>query len=749
MRKWLGMIVIIGVLLFTWGVPGGPALASPPMQLAVTTVEPSTLSTSTGGILSIYGSGFSSASTVRLIGYGLLDTQFVNSTALRATVPGGLPAGSYDLQVSDGTSSITRAKAVQLIPPPTATPQPTVPAAPQAGQPHLMVRNYTIQPTQIKAGQDFMVTLHIYNDGSRASENTLVVFPGGTFLPLGETGHQLWQLHINATAVVTQMLRAPTTVAAGVQNIQVNLSGNDYEGNHYEFPQTLSVEVLGAPTYKASAPRLIVETAETNPAVIAPGDAFTLTLGLSNRGSRTATNVTVGTGNTLVIPTEGGNVSSVGTIKINEIITVELPLTLDQVESGGRQNLTLSFQYNDYEGNSYNEQQSVGIDIDTGLVGRPKLTINSYAVEPSDLVPGSHFTLTLTLSNQGERSATDISVGVGGTLALPGESSSTAFVDTLEPGGEQVVIFSLVLGQVDKAGRQGVPIDLKYNDPAGTKYTEQQSIGIDVNTGSLYQPQLLIESYTIEPTQLSSGDRFTLSLKLTNVGGGKAQRVLIILGGEGAEQLNVFVPAAASNIGFLAELEAGASTELVQAMIVDAKAEPKAYSVPIGLTYNDTYGNRKSETHRISLMVLRRPEFQVSFYMPFPSPAMTGMPFMLPIEVMNTGTSRISISLLEVTSEQLQIEGGSMFVGGLEPGLSWTVDATASAMEAGPAQVVVNIHYLDDFNQKQVISHTLDVEVMEGFDPNPFEPEEVLPEQPETFWQKVLRFLRGLVGLGS
>ncbi|MBN1933357.1 MAG: IPT/TIG domain-containing protein [Anaerolineae bacterium] len=735
--------------MFIWLALDAVALASPPMQLAVTTVEPSTLSTSTGGILSVYGSGFSAASTVRLIGYGLLDTEFVNGTALRATVPAGLPAGTYDLQISDGGSSVTRAKAIQLVPPPTPTPEPTTAAAPVAGQPHLTVRNYAIQPTQVKAGQDFMVTLYIYNDGSRASENTLVVFPGGAFLPLGETGHQLWQLHINATAVVTQMLRAPSTIATGVQNIQVNLSGNDFQGNHYEFPQTLSVEVLGAPTYTASAPRLIVESAETSPAVVAPGDAFTLTLGLSNRGSRRATNVTVGTGDTLVIPTQGGNVSPVGTIKINEIITIEIPLTLAQVESGGRRSLALAFQYNDYEGNSYNEQQSVGINIDTGLVGRPKLAISSYAVEPADLFPGSHFTLTLTLTNQGERSATDVTVGVGGTLALPGESSSTAFVDALGPGGEQAVIFALVLGEVDKAGRQAVPIDLKYSDPAGTKYTEQQSIGVDVNTGSIYQPQLLIESYTIEPTQLSSGDRFTLSLKLTNVGGGKAQRILIILGGEGAEQLDAFVPAAASNIGFLAELEAGASTEIAQAMIVDAKAEPKAYSVPIGLTYNDAYGNRKSETHRISLMVLRRPEFQVSFYMPIPGPAMTGMPFMLPVEVMNAGTSRISISLLELTSEQLQIEGGSMFVGGLEPGLSWTVDATAIAMEAGSAQVVINIHYLDDFNQKQVISHTLEVEIMEGSDPNIFEPEQVMPEQPQTIWQQVLRFLRGLVGLGS
>jgi|GEM_PF-466447 len=748
MHKWFGLILTLGLVLLTW--PFRQALAAPPAQLSVTTVEPSTLPASTGGVLSIYGSGFSSSSTVRLVGYGLLVTEFVNSTALRATVPPGVPAGTYDLQISEGGATVTRARAVQLLPTPTPTPEPTIATGPVPGQPNLTIRNYTVQPAQIKPGQDFMVTLYIYNNGSRASENTLVLFPGGTFLPVGPTGHQLWQLHINATAVVTQMLRAPATVPAGVQSIQVNLSGNDFQGNHYEFPHTLSVEVLGTPTVKAGAPRLIIEAAETTPAVLVPGDPFTLTLRLTNLGNRAATGVTVGTASSPVIPLQGGNVFAVGTIKIGQVITVHIPLVLDQAQKGGRQSIALALQCTDYEGNSYSEQQNIGIDVDTGLVGRPRLAIDSYVVEPASLFPGSRFTLTLILANHGERPAGNVDVSVGGTLALPGESSNTAFVNAISAGEHQAVTFSLVLGKVDQAGRQGVPIDLQYTDPVGNKYTDQQTIGLDVNTGSLYQPQLLIAGYTIQPTELSAGTRFTLTLQLTNVGGGAAQRILIILGGEGAEQVSAFVPAASSNIGFLGELEAGASAEIVQAMIVDAKAEAKAYSVPIGLTYNDTFGNRKSETHRISLMVLRRPEFRVSFYMPV-SNAMIGVPFMLPIEVMNAGTSRINIPLLELTSEQLQIENGSTFVGGLEPGLSWNIDATATAGTAGPAEVIVNIHYLDDFNQKQVISQTLEVMVMEGgMGPDgPFEPGPVTPEQPPTFWQQVLRFLRGLVGLGS
>ena len=80
----------------------------------------------------------------------------------------------------------------------------------------------------------------------KLAENTMVIFPGGTFLPVGENGHVFWQTPINATFIASQTMRVPSSVSNGVQSLQVNLSANDFSGAHYEFPQTLAVEVIGA-----------------------------------------------------------------------------------------------------------------------------------------------------------------------------------------------------------------------------------------------------------------------------------------------------------------------------------------------------------------------------------------------------------------------------------------------------------------------------------------------------------------------
>ncbi|RME35368.1 MAG: hypothetical protein D6793_07375, partial [Thermoflexia bacterium] len=112
----LGLVGAVGVVAI--------AMARPSEQLALTGAEPRTLLSTTGGTLSIYGSGFTTATVVRLVGYGLLDTTFVHPGALRAVVPPGVPPGVYTLEVSESGYSATLPAALTIVAP-TAVPTPT------------------------------------------------------------------------------------------------------------------------------------------------------------------------------------------------------------------------------------------------------------------------------------------------------------------------------------------------------------------------------------------------------------------------------------------------------------------------------------------------------------------------------------------------------------------------------------------------------------------------------------------------
>jgi len=629
-RRAVLLVVVLVAGVVTAGLLASQVRAEPLAQLALSGVEPDTLVSQSGGTLSIYGSDFSTATVARLVGYGLLDTAYANSTALQAVVPPGVPAGTYDLEVSEDGTSATLAAALTVVdatptPRPTKTPKPK--STPVPGRPILAIRNYSVEPARPVVGGEFLVTVYIYNTGSRAGENTMATFPGGTFLPVGETGHLLWQLHINHTAVVTQRMRVPSGLASGSYNLQVNLSANDWEGNHYEYPQTVAVEVIGVGTGR---PQLVIESAQTEPAILGPGDAFSLTLRLANRGSRTATQVVVGAASSeLAVPAGGSNVVAVERIGMDQVVTTTLPLVLGEVTQAGRSGLEIALDYSDYQGGSYGDRQSVGVEISTALADRPQLIVADYATTPGPLAPG---------------------------------------------------------------------------------------------------------------------DAFTLTLEVSNVGGGEAQRLTLTLGGEGGSGLAPFAPLQSSNVKFVPALAAGATVEVTQQLVVDGGADPGAYSLPLALAFDDARGTRHSDSQLISLLVRRRPHLQIGFYRPV-GMATVGVPLELPVEVTNIGRTLVNVSTLEMTSEQLEIQDGSLYLGPLDGGTSGSLEATGVAQEGGTAEVQVAVHYLDDFEQPQVVTKTFTVEVEEPVVVPESADEE--DEEKQGFWDKLLRVLRGLVGLGS
>ena len=605
-------------------------------QWEITGVEPDTLHSEVGGTLTIHGDGFTTTAQARLVGFGLLDTAYVNSVALRATVPPGVAPGAYDLEVtqvvtSEWTSRLLPA-AVTIVaatpaPSPTALPTPRPTTVP--GSPVLTIRNYSVEPSRVFVGREFVVRIGIYNTGSRAGENTMATFPGGTFVPLGETGHLLWQLHINHTAVVTQRMRAPSNLSSGTYNLQVNLSANDWEGNHYEYPETVAVEVVGI---GHGRPQMVIETARTDPAVVGPGDAFNLTLQLANRGDRTATGVLIGVASDeLAVPGSGSNYVALEPVGINHTRTMTLPLVLGEVTAAGRLKLDIALEYTDYQGGSYAALQSVGVEVQTTLADRP---------------------------------------------------------------------------------------------------------------------QLLIALYHTQPDLLSPGQVFTLTLNVDNVGGGDAERLTLSLGGETGSEMGPFAPYAAGNVSFVTTIPAGDSERLVQQLVVDGSAEPGAYSLPILLSYDDTRATRHTDSQRISLLVHQRPHFQISFYRPV-GLAPLGKPFDLPVEVINIGRRLVNVSTLEVTSQQMRIDEGSIYLGPLDGGTSGSIDAVAVADVGGPNELLVSVHYIDDFDQEQVVTTTLTVEVEKPVELPPDAEEPPAEEQKETLWDKIVRFFRGLVGLGS
>jgi hypothetical protein len=155
----------------------------------------------------------------------------------------------------------------------------------------------------------------------------------------------------------------------------------------------------------------------------------------------------------------------------------------------------------------------------------------------------------------------------------------------------------------------------------------------------------------------------------------------------------------------------------------------------------------------ITLLVYSLPSVDISFYRD-PGPLFIGQPNMLPIQIINLSRKSAVLGNLRVTAPNGFTENNVILIGTLDSGGYYTLDATYYPDTPGAVDLDITVDYTDDFGQARQISRTLPVEVIEFMPPEePFpnegDPGILVPETTESIWQKLWRFILGMLGLDS
>ncbi len=426
---------------------------------------------------------------------------------------------------------------------------------------------------------------------------------------------------------------------------------------------------------------------------------------------------------------------------------------------------------------------------------RPILAVDSYAASSTAVTAGQDLDFEITLVNWGSSAATNIVVEFGGADFQPRATGGVRVSAPLAPN-EKYKVFQPLTAATGIAGKPLVTLEVKvdYTDANGTAYNETFTITFPVAKPSgpfatatptasatpSPRPQLLITNYQIDIEALKPGLRFTLTLDVQNAGGANAQKVTAILGGGSSTgagggtggsgtpsgpgsggvsgaggSFDNFAPIESSNVQFIGDLASGASLTIKQMLIVNASTKPGAYPVKFSFAYTDDKGNSYTDDQVITLLVYSPPFVDVSFYRD-PGPLFANQPNLLPIQIVNLGRSSSVLGNMKVTGEGAEFINNSIIIGNLDVGGYFPLDANAIPSQPGPLELTITVDYVDDFNQPQVITKTLTVEVLDAplVDPGfpggegggGFEP---TPAEPESLWQKILRFISGLLGFDS
>lgn len=437
---------------------------------------------------------------------------------------------------------------------------------------------------------------------------------------------------------------------------------------------------------------------------------------------------------------------------------------------------------------------------------RPVIIVQSYGASSAEITPGQNLDFEITLANAGQSVASNIIATFVSGDFIPRATGGVRSVGTLSQG-QSSRFWQPLFATGDLSGRATAVLEVHvaYTDVAGTSYNETFSLTFPVVRPSSgggpaatstptptptiaprLRPQLLVAAYETDKEQLEPGVRFTLQLEVRNQGNADAERITLIVGGGtdsdgvpppdgtpgtgpsvpggvsgGGGEFGNFAPVGSSNVRYLGGLREGDTLEAEVQLIVNASTEPGAYPVIVSFVYNDATGTSFVDEQVVTLLVYSRPQVEINFYME-PPLLFAGQPGPIPLQIINIGKESTIFGNLSVTGEGAEFTNNNIFVGALEPGGFFPLDASVIPEQPGTLELIAQVSYTDDFNQQQVISRTLTMEVMEAMieeppiDPGmggpdgpgmpPMEPE---PGGAESWQQKVWRFVLGLIGLSS
>jgi len=416
---------------------------------------------------------------------------------------------------------------------------------------------------------------------------------------------------------------------------------------------------------------------------------------------------------------------------------------------------------------------------------RPVIILDSYTVTGDSVTPGQRFDLVLRVFNTGQDFGRNLILTYSGGDLLPMETGGVRSIGEIDPGERINVVQPFVASSsLSGSSYASLTVNVSYTDLSGsTTYSESFAITIGLNkppsTGgvarptatptAVSRPQLVVSNYETDVDPLQPGSMFTLNLSVTNLGNADSRSVAMVLGGGSADNgtpgsggvsgsgadLSTFAPLGSSNLVFLGDLAAGATKEISVPLVVNVTANPAAYAFKISFVFDDTKGQRQSNDQIITLLVFQLPQVEIGFYRD-PGVFMTGNMNMLPLQITNLGRKSTVLGNIKVTAQNADVTNNVSLVGALEPGGYFTLDANVMPFQAGPLDLEITVNYTDDFNQQRVITQNMSIEVIEmpAPEPMPTDPNGIPPDGGngtgnETFWQKVVRFFKGLFGLDS
>ena len=407
---------------------------------------------------------------------------------------------------SDTSNNCSEAVTVAVVAPPT---------------PDLVVDMPSVSNSSPTAGASFMLSATVGNQGNGSSGSTTLRYYRSTDSTITTDDFEVGTdtvgaLDASASSDQSVDLTAPSDPGTYYFGACVETVSDESDTSN-NCSAAVKVEV-GAPPI----PDLVVDTPTVNDSNPEAGGSFTLSATVSNEGNGPSVSTTLryyrSSDTTITTGDTEEGTDTVGALDASESSNQSVDLTAP--DSPGTYYYGACVDTVTEESDMSNNC-SGAVTVTVGAPPTPDLVVDPPTVSDSSPTAGESFTLSVTVSNEGNGSSGS------STLRYYRSTDSTITTGDTEEGTDEV-------GSLNPSGSSDESISLTAPDSPGTYYygacvdtvsdesdtSNNCSAAVTVMASAPAAPDLVVDTPTVSDSSPTAGESFTLSVKVSNEGNG-------------------------------------------------------------------------------------------------------------------------------------------------------------------------------------------------------------------------------------
>jgi len=332
----------------------------------------------------------------------------------------------------------------------------------------LTITDYTIQPEILTPGELGTVTVTIKNTAVNASADITDIY---LFAPRFEHDHKSFE-HVGmlgggSSTSITFAFNAPKVEGIYFPAIHIVYRPGGsltWDALRYPFPVRVNE--------RTSLKEASLEVEKDIPEEIHPGDDFTLSLTLTNRGETAAHDIFVEIGKVQSVYFNDPGNYYIERLEPEESYEIKLNFKSSENTPTGMIMIPINITYKGLSDERKKQSEIAGIEV----IGLAELGISNIKIDPLNIKQGKDFTLLVRIENAGDGDAKSVKATI---TDLPFSGVKEAFLGKVEPDDDSPAVFTLIPGA---SGSFDYYLQISYKDDSGDHtITEKLSLVVEGN----------------------------------------------------------------------------------------------------------------------------------------------------------------------------------------------------------------------------------------------------------------------------